>query len=268
MTSLFPWSPIELEEIQNLFLSYTNDSFDDCICGCKGFPVSILTVEFEEQELDLGAYLKCPARLRRSSSVEWANFKVDEIYKQFLIDIYPKRYGPQILAAEERRRRSEKAKQKQKKYASARISASRRGEKTYMGSKCPNGHSGERNVKNNECVSCRQFHNSFRDAIKRGAFTEKLTKKDKLEISEIYKEARRLTKETGTLYHVDHIKPLAAGGRHHQSNLQIITATENLSKGAKYNNKVHQYSKAEKAKFAFEKKATEKATPKAKVESA
>ena len=48
---------------------------------------------------------------------------------------------------------------------------------------------------------------------------------------------------------MDHIKPLSAGGRHHPSNLQILTAKENLAKGAKYNNKNQTYSKREKEEF-------------------
>ncbi len=53
-------------------------------------------------------------------------------------------------------------------------------------------------------------------------------------IEEFYKEARHLTDTTGNQYHVDHIKPLDKGGLHHQDNLQVITAEENLRKGNKY----------------------------------
>jgi len=52
-------------------------------------------------------------------------------------------------------------------------------------------------------------------------------------IMELYKEARELEKSTGIKYHVDHIIPLSKGGLHHEDNLQVITATENLRKGAK-----------------------------------
>ena len=37
----------------------------------------------------------------------------------------------------------------------------------------------------------------------------------------------------GTVYHVDHIMPIAKGGLHHSSNLQLATAKWNLSKGVK-----------------------------------
>tara|TARA_R110000787_G_C13344760_1_gene438539 strand:+ start:43 stop:504 length:462 start_codon:yes stop_codon:yes gene_type:complete len=47
----------------------------------------------------------------------------------------------------------------------------------------------------------------------------------------VYAEARRLTKETGILHHVDHIKPLNKGGLHCQTNIQVLTATENQVKG-------------------------------------
>ena len=34
-------------------------------------------------------------------------------------------------------------------------------------------------------------------------------------------------------YHVDHIVPIAEGGKHEPSNLQIVSPAYNLSKGAK-----------------------------------
>ena len=57
---------------------------------------------------------------------------------------------------------------------------------------------------------------------------------DKDVIKAIYKQARRMTKETGIKYHVDHIIPLQGelvSGLHVPDNLQIITEYENLSKG-------------------------------------
>jgi len=89
----------------------------------------------------------------------------------------------------------------------------------------------------------------MRDAIKRGAFRERLSRGDKLAISSIYAECRAKTKATGVEHHVDHVKPLAAGGRHHPSNLQILTAQENLQKGARYKRKTHSFSKKEKAEY-------------------
>jgi 5-methylcytosine-specific restriction endonuclease McrA len=45
-----------------------------------------------------------------------------------------------------------------------------------------------------------------------------------------YAEARRLTRETGVLHHVDHIKALADGGKHEATNLQVLTAKQNRTK--------------------------------------
>jgi hypothetical protein len=56
---------------------------------------------------------------------------------------------------------------------------------------------------------------------------------DKEAIREIYATARRMTRETGIQYHVDHIIPICKGGKHHQDNLQILTRTENFKKGSK-----------------------------------
>lgn len=53
-------------------------------------------------------------------------------------------------------------------------------------------------------------------------------------IKAIYKKCKAIIEETGIDHHVDHIIPLAIGGAHHQENLRIITAEENLSKHSKY----------------------------------
>ena len=49
-----------------------------------------------------------------------------------------------------------------------------------------------------------------------------------------YDEARRMTDETEIVHHVDHIKPIAKGGEHAPWNMQVLTAFDNLSKGAKW----------------------------------
>ena len=64
-----------------------------------------------------------------------------------------------------------------------------------------------------------------------------LTKEDLGKIKEFYKEAQRLREETGEEWHVDHIIPLQGeniSGLHVLDNLQIIRATENLSKQNRY----------------------------------
>lgn len=44
-------------------------------------------------------------------------------------------------------------------------------------------------------------------------------------------ERLRLEEETGMPHHIDHIKPICEGGLHIPSNLQVLSATENQSKG-------------------------------------
>lgn len=70
-------------------------------------------------------------------------------------------------------------------------------------------------------------------ARRRDAVPENLTKEEKLEIKKIYELRKKLSEETGIEHHVDHIIPICKGGKHHPNNLRVITATENLKKGAK-----------------------------------
>lgn len=75
-----------------------------------------------------------------------------------------------------------------------------------------------------------------RRAKKRMAEPSWLTEEHYAAIKAIYAEAVRLTKETGTPHHVDHIVPLrgkTASGLHVPWNLRAIPAFENLKKGAK-----------------------------------
>lgn len=56
-------------------------------------------------------------------------------------------------------------------------------------------------------------------------------------IQAFYTEAQRLTNETGIPHHVDHIIPLQGeiiSGLHVETNLQVITASDNCSKGNKF----------------------------------
>lgn len=64
-----------------------------------------------------------------------------------------------------------------------------------------------------------------------------LSKSDKREIELIYKIATRVSKETGIDYHVDHKIPLQGdivSGLHIPDNLQLLKASENLSKGNRF----------------------------------
>ena len=76
-----------------------------------------------------------------------------------------------------------------------------------------------------------------RRAAKLLAIPSWLTKEDYQAMEAINKEADRLTQETGVKYEVDHIHPLQGKlvcGFHCPSNLQILTKSENCSKGNKF----------------------------------
>lgn len=62
---------------------------------------------------------------------------------------------------------------------------------------------------------------------------KQLTKTEKQQVYEIYKQCKALNKKTKIEHHVDHIIPISKGGKHHPSNLQILTAKENLHKSSK-----------------------------------
>lgn len=60
---------------------------------------------------------------------------------------------------------------------------------------------------------------------------------DRDAMAAMYREARRLTKSTGILHHVDHVYPLKHRhfcGLHVETNMQIITAEANMKKGNKW----------------------------------
>ena len=64
-----------------------------------------------------------------------------------------------------------------------------------------------------------------------------LSESDKRELRLIYKIAARVSKETGIKYHVDHEIPLQGefvSGLHVPDNLQLLKASENLSKGNRF----------------------------------
>lgn len=64
------------------------------------------------------------------------------------------------------------------------------------------------------------------------------------EINIVYKICSDMNKRAGkVLFHVDHIIPLSKNGLHHQDNLQILSAKENLSKASKILYKGEGYGK-------------------------
>jgi 5-methylcytosine-specific restriction endonuclease McrA len=69
-----------------------------------------------------------------------------------------------------------------------------------------------------------------RQARKRGLTPVTASKRFMLEF---YRTARRLTKCLGIAFHVDHIVPLARGGKHEESNLQVIPGAINVHKHTK-----------------------------------
>jgi len=80
-------------------------------------------------------------------------------------------------------------------------------------------------------------YNMKRKAAKLKRTPSWLTKQDYNNIKDYYKLAKIKEQETGIKYHVDHIIPLQGKlvcGLHVPTNLQVITATENLSKSNKY----------------------------------
>jgi len=73
-----------------------------------------------------------------------------------------------------------------------------------------------------------------RQARKLGGTPKWLTKEQCAAMRAIYAEAKRLTRETGIENHVDHIEPIQGKDRcglHVPWNLQVLTASENISKG-------------------------------------
>jgi 5-methylcytosine-specific restriction endonuclease McrA len=59
-----------------------------------------------------------------------------------------------------------------------------------------------------------------------------LTKAEKLELDGIYCQCNRLNEIFGSkVFTVDHTVPLSKGGKHHPSNLQVVSSHWNLKKG-------------------------------------
>ena len=81
-------------------------------------------------------------------------------------------------------------------------------------------------------------HGAKRRAAKIKRTPSWLTEEDLIAIEDFYFLAKSLTEVTGIPHVVDHIIPLQGklvSGFHHPNNLQILTESENASKGNKYN---------------------------------
>lgn len=213
----------------------------DCTCGCNGVPLSSLP----GYSIDYFRYKTCPARLRRKTESVSIRRDQKKHQRNELKRAKKLEKERQIELQLQDKEREEKLRHEKGESALSPSEALRRGLDTYIGQECALGHCGERHARNGECVDCRRSNSRMREAMRRGAYPRDLTPKEKREIGEIYAEARRLTRQTGVAYHVDHIKPLVAGGEHHPDNLRVITALENLKKGAAWNNKEDGLNKAD-----------------------
>lgn len=73
-------------------------------------------------------------------------------------------------------------------------------------------------------------------ALRRASYYNAITPKtydDQRSIATLYVKASFVAFATGIAMDVDHIRPLTKGGKHEITNLQILTASENRSKGNK-----------------------------------
>lgn len=70
-------------------------------------------------------------------------------------------------------------------------------------------------------------------ARRRARFRDSICDGDPVEIAKVYALAVALTERFGVPYHVDHLMPLAAGGKHHQDNLVVMRGDWNIAKGSR-----------------------------------
>ena len=178
-----------------------------CICGCRSRKLTSV----REGAININLYPGCPARLARKQ-----NEKLRKAYQK-----------------EKKLKASWKQRDELQQPGKSAAEANFRNLKTFEGRKCSKCGSKIKN-KYGFCLECTTVDKKLRDAMRRGAYPEDLTPSERKKILEIYEKCKRISEETGIPHHVDHIKPLARGGRHHPDNLQVITASENLKKGAKW----------------------------------
>ena len=63
------------------------------------------------------------------------------------------------------------------------------------------------------------------------------TSEDRKQLVDLFKQALKREEETGHEWHVDHTIPITKGGRHCLTNLQVVPAKWNLSKGNRHERK-------------------------------
>lgn len=92
----------------------------------------------------------------------------------------------------------------------------------------------ERKVRKEQSKANRLERMARKRARKRKAIPEFLSDclVEQRRIRDVYKLRQLIDKITGIPHHVDHMWPLSKGGPHWSGNLQILTATENISKHA------------------------------------
>lgn len=114
----------------------------------------------------------------------------------------------------------------------------------FTGIPCKNGHVAKRQVRNTECMDCKNagklvYHdkkphmnalNNIRKSHPKAVI--KLARAEADAVWKIYLQRDAMTEATGILHHVDHIWPLSRHGVHHPLNLQVLPARENELKGA------------------------------------
>lgn len=140
----------------------------------------------------------------------------------------------------------------------------------FSGKPCSKGHTAKRRVTNSTCYECElkiskekrnshtkreydakyhrenwhRIYNPEKAYIRYTEYRARLKsalpiwyKQEAKQIRSLYREAKRLTEDTGVQHHVDHIVPLsgeAVCGLHCFANLQVIPAINNLRKGNKF----------------------------------
>jgi len=104
---------------------------------------------------------------------------------------------------------------------------------------CKRGHVSPRRAVNGACIECERItqrgaiHKQHYKARKRAATQTVIPIEEKRKIWAFYRRARQLTEQTGIPHEVDHIVPLAKGGKHESSNLQVLPAQVNRRKASR-----------------------------------